>query len=331
MKEFKKNKQQHFICEECNRTFVKKDGLSKHVRLVHHGQKIYYDKWLKENNEGYCKICGNETIFVGFKNGYKKCCCKKCSINYTHKQIIKANLKLYGVENVFQSEKIKQKIKQTCIKKYGVEYSLQNLKIRQKGNQTKKEKYGNENYHNLEKSKLTCLNKYGHENFAHGTNQQKVKDTMMYRYGVENAFQSKNIQEKYKNTCLKKYGVENPSQNSIIYEKQQKAGFCAKKYNTNIFYRGQNEFDFLEKYYLMFSDMINAKPIKYFFENKSHIYFPDFYISKLNLIIEIKSSYYYEKFKQKCDAKQNAVLASGFNYIMIIDKDYTLFESLLNK
>ena len=48
-------------------------------------------------------------------------------------------------------------------------------------------------------------------------------------------------------------------------------------------------------------------------------------------MIEIKSSYYYKKFKEKCDAKQSAAIAVGYNYIMIVDKDYTNFNNFLNK
>lgn len=48
---------------------------------------------------------------------------------------------------------------------------------------------------------------------------EKVKKTTLERYGVENAFQSKEIQEKQKKTCIKKYGVENVFQNEEIKDK----------------------------------------------------------------------------------------------------------------
>jgi hypothetical protein len=46
--------------------------------------------------------------------------------------------------------------------------------------------------------------------------------TNMERYGVENAFQSKELQEKSKRTMLERYGVEHPAQNKDILEKQKK-------------------------------------------------------------------------------------------------------------
>ena len=51
----------------------------------------------------------------------------------------------YGVDNVFQSEEIKQKIKETCIKKYGSETCARNKDVRAKYKQTCLEKYGVEN------------------------------------------------------------------------------------------------------------------------------------------------------------------------------------------
>ena len=64
MKEFKKNQEGHFICEECRKNYVKKDGLSKHINLLHNGVKAYYDKWLKDKNEGKCKICNNQISLI---------------------------------------------------------------------------------------------------------------------------------------------------------------------------------------------------------------------------------------------------------------------------
>jgi len=148
----------------------------------------------------------------------------------------------------------------------------------------------------------------------------------MNKYGVINISQLKETQRKIKNTHLKKYGVEHPMQNTQYFEKTQRNNFLAKKYkNTNIYYRGSYELDFLEKYYNKFIDIKNASSIKYMLNNKEHIYFPDFYIPSLNIIIEIKSSYYLKKYKDKCIAKQIATETQGFKYILIIDKNYSTF------
>jgi len=71
MKEFRKNQEGLFICEECNKTFNNCQQLSRHIHFKHNGQKQYFDKWIKEEIEELCKICNKETKFLGIKwNGY---------------------------------------------------------------------------------------------------------------------------------------------------------------------------------------------------------------------------------------------------------------------
>lgn len=72
-----------------------------------------------------------------------------------------------------------------------------------------------------------------------------------------------------------------------------------------------------------------APVIKYKFNEKNKFYFPDFYIPSLNLIVEIKNSYLYNKDKDQIIAKEKATIASDFQYIIIIDKNYTQFETML--
>jgi uncharacterized C2H2 Zn-finger protein len=304
MKEFRKNKQGLFICEECNRLFIYKKGLSKHVNKFHI-LKEYYDKWIKEEGEGICKICGNPTKFTGLKRLYLICCSKNCSDKYRYLRIEEENTKKYGLKNSYQREDIKEKIKKTNLKKYGVKCPLQNNEIIKKTKITKLKKYGDENYKNYKKQKQTKKEKYGNENY--------------------------NNIEKFKKPSLQKYGFENPNQNLKVFCKGEKTRFHSYNYlSTNIHYRGNYELDFLEKYYNKL-DIQNAPFIKYFFENKNKIYFPDFYISSLNLIVEIKNSYLAKKDKKIIEAKRKATIANGFNYIMIINKNYIMFENLISK
>jgi len=130
-------------------------------------------------------------------------------------------------------------------------------------------------------------------------------------------------------TCIEKYGVKNVQQNKEVFEKQQKTAKCSFQFkNTNIHYRASYELDFLEKYYNMFSDIQNAPFIKYKFKNKNKIYFPDFFIPSLNLIVEIKNSYLAKRFKTQLVAKKKATITNGFNYIMITNKHYNKFNKL---
>jgi len=70
------------------------------------------------------------------------------------------------------------------------------------------------------KVKNTNLIKYGVENpWQSKEVKEKIKQTNLNRYGVENPNQSKKIKEKIKQTNLDRYGVENPWQSEEVKEK----------------------------------------------------------------------------------------------------------------
>ena len=80
MKKFRKNKDGLFICEECGKMWKNLKSLSIHIRHSHNEEyKKYYDKWIKEHNDGKCKICNKNTEFIVFSIGYKNCCSTKCT------------------------------------------------------------------------------------------------------------------------------------------------------------------------------------------------------------------------------------------------------------
>jgi hypothetical protein len=195
--------------------------------------------------------------------------------------------------------------------------------ISDKGRQTKLKRYADKNYNNMYKNKLTKLENYGDINY---NNREKQKQTKLKRYGDKNY----NNITKYKETCLKRYGVENPLQNKQIFEKVQKAAFHRHRFkNTNLTYQGSYELDFLEKFY----DKINIEngpSIPYLFEGKNKVYHSDFYIPSLNLVVEIKSIYVLEtQGKLITKAKKDYTIIGGFTYVLILEKDYTKFKTLL--
>ena len=224
----------------------------------------------------------------------------------------KTNLEKYGVENVFQNDFIKSKIKITNLEKYGFEYPLQNNEIQNRQKNTNLERYGVE--YIMQDNQF--LNK-------------RVK-TYIKNYGFVNPMQSNYIKNKSKNTCIERYGVESPMQSVIIFNKQQKSGLKTKKHEkSNLSYQGTYELDFLEKYY----DNIRIEkinPIKYFLNENEHYYHPDFYLPDYNLIIEIKSSYTYNYDLNKNLAKEEYSINSGYKFLFIIDKYYNDFESYIS-
>jgi hypothetical protein len=211
---------------------------------------------------------------------------------------------------------------QTCSKKCERKISVKKTYI------TKKNKYGDSKYNNSRKIRETNLEKYGFITPAKNENiQNKIKKTNLEKYGVENVYQSDLIKNKIKKVYKSKYGVDNPMQNIGVFQKQQSSSFKSFKYD-GINYRGSYELDFLQKYKNL--AILNAPSIKYSIDNKEFIYFPDFYLPRLNLIIEIKSTWILKKQGvKKVEIKKNATVKKGFNYLMILDKKYNEFEKLI--
>ena len=140
-----------------------------------------------------------------------------------------------------------------------------------------------------------------------------------------------------KETYQKKYNVSHPMHLSEFALKQSK--YCRKEFSfpdsnkvhylqgyepnalTKLLAEGYIESDF---------DFDNIPTIKYFWskekdgDGKFHIYHPDFYIPKENLIIEVKSSYTLDGNGKRKDwgyrnkLKEEACLLFGYNFRLMI-------------
>jgi len=201
-------------------------------------------------------------------------------------------------------------IEKSNLKNYGIKNVYQLEKIKRKRNKTMKTKYGAEQTSN---SKLL---------------KNKREKTMLKKYGSKSFTSTNEFQEKRKQTCIKKFGFENNSQNRIEFEKMQKCAFKLHQFkDTNLTYQGSYELDFLEKYYNKI-DIKNGPSVSYLFEGENKVYHSDFYIPSKNLVVEIKNSYLSERDKEQIKAKERATISNGFNYIIIIDKNYKDFNIL---
>ena len=305
----------------------------------------------------------NDIIYFSYLRNLKnnKYYCKKCS--YIRGDA--TNIERYGFKHPTQSESVKEKTKLTNSEKYGCDYPTQNNDIKEKIKNTCLVKYGETSFMKTEvfrkeskksflensekirnKIENTCIDKYGFKspllspeikkkisnkkkekyNDINYNNREKYKKTCLEIFGYENPMSNFNIQDKLKKSIFEKYGVDFASQNEIIFEKMLKNGYKINKYK-DLYYQGSYELDFLEKYYYI--GIKRGKSIKYQFENTTHIYFPDFYFDKLNLIIEIKSSKWYQEHLNKNLIKQKTCQEQGYNFLFIIDKDYMVFDKLI--
>jgi len=300
-----------YHCKKCSGIRCKETNIDKYG--VDHPLKLdkFKDKIKKTNFKKYGVEYTMQNIEV--KNKYKKTILEKYGTSeYMQtddfkEKSINTLMKKYGVDSPLKNEKIKKKVENTCLERYQSKSPLSSKIIIDKISKTKNEKYNDKNYNNRNKYKETCLEKYG----------------------FENPMQNDTIKKKLSNIIFEKDGVYSPAQNIDVYQKMMKNGLHIYKFkDTDIYYQGEYELDFLNKYFEHI-EIKRGSSIKYFFNNKECIYFPDFYNEKLNLIIEIKSSYWYDKHKDKNIAKQLACKEQGYNFIFIIDKNYDIFSKIV--
>ena len=116
---------------------------------------------------------------IDWYNGHNNTGMAFGTLNFIEKTI-STNLQKYGVECVFQSDIIKDKINQTKLEKY----DNATFTNPEKSKQTKLEKYGNENYNNREKANKTNLERHGKNGIAKFTNEAIFRN-----HGVYNASQ----------------------------------------------------------------------------------------------------------------------------------------------
>ena len=83
-----------------------------------------------------------------------------------------------------------------------------------------------------QKIKQTCLEKYGVDNYAKSKeSKEKVKQTCLKKYGVEYSWQSNECKQKITQTCLEKYGVDSPLKSKEIRNKCKLT--CLEKYGVD--------------------------------------------------------------------------------------------------
>ena len=294
-------------------------------------QKIFLTFKLMKNNITEIPICGfndckKQKMVVKVSGELSNGCCRSHAMQNT-------NIEKYGVNNVTKIKEVRDKQKQTCLKRYGVDNPSKNKVIRNTQKQTCLKRYGvlypQQSELIKEKTKVKNISNHGFEWNMQSTNcLNKRKITYLKKYGVDHPLKSDFIKEKIKETNLLVYGYSNPMQHPDIADKQQKNAFKLKEYiwatGEVSLLQGHEPIVLteLEKKGYKFSDVITNKrdmpEIWYYFNNKKHRYYPDFYIPEENKIIEVKSEYTYNMEVERNEAKFSAVKAKGFDFILEI-------------
>lgn len=309
---------------------------------------------VKHSHKCQYELCANIAVKDKYGN-YKKYCCNECkkigtnakfAVTYANKDMNailekrKTTNKIkYGVANVAQADFVRDKLRitttdtaeirtrktiETNLKNHGVEStnSLQSVKDKKKSNYL--EKHGVD--HQLKRSDIAAsVSKKNSENAKERLAKSHI--TNLEKYGCENPSSNADVQAKRTETMIERFGVENCSQNAEIHEKKMKSSYLAHDYTlpSGKIIRvqgGEGEaIDILLKTYaendMVFSDG-NRPTVIYDLNGVNHYYFPDIYIPKENLIIEVKSKYTYEHNRTMTEAKRAGCIKSGYNYRFMI-------------
>lgn len=265
-----------------------------------------------------CKQCGAE-----FKTSPKKLAmsgflCKRCKISNTKKsfsedtkkEILKKReqtcIAKYGVSNVFKSDEIKDKIKDSLQNIYGVQ-NAQELQTRpnyvKKADRVKKaskEIAFGENKVALQDLKISKWDK--RTDSERSEILEKRKSTNREKYGTDFAQQSDIVKEHYKQNSLQRWGVSNPSRSPIVRAKAEQT--CRERYGTKhpsnscYLYKDQTFDSSWELALWIYAEdhdiNIEREPVslQYTFNGEIHTYYPDFRFG--NRLLEIKGPQFFD-------------------------------------
>jgi len=176
---------------------------------------------------------------------------------------------------------------------------------------------------NIERMKETFMNKYGVENAAQNEGvKKKINDSFQTKFGGHPK-RNKEVQEKWKATCLEKYGGH-PNQNIDVQARSEATSFKHKDYvmpSGKIVKIQGYEDRALDELLQMFPEdeiavgRANVPTVKYVCnEGVNRTYFPDFYIKSLNTILEVKSEWTIRLSTCRLKEKANAVVKAGYRF-----------------
>lgn len=150
-----------------------------------------------------CPVCGKTIEF--YDGEFKKHCSAKCSANdkVTRDKCKQTCKEKYGIDNVFQSADVIEKIKNTNLERYGETSYVKTDEYKNRVKQTNLEKYGVEYAIQSEIVK------------------DKIKQTNLEKYRVENVSQSDAIKEKETGIIFRKIWGTLYISKQIIFRKNQ--------------------------------------------------------------------------------------------------------------
>lgn len=226
------------ILDYLNNRYKDSDGIEETLKRIELG--------IDEKPKCALPGCNNPVTFIGRKRAlFSKFCCPTHSAQSkeTREKCKKTNKEHWGTENVYDSEKYRQKM----LNEFGVEYLWHRDDIKEKRNMTCLERYGTiyptQIKEIMDKVRQTTFERYGEEcmfnipevfELAHSTETiQKIQETNMNRYGCISPWGSDEVQRKIAETNKERYGEECILNLPEVKEKAHSPEAIQKQKETN--------------------------------------------------------------------------------------------------
>lgn len=201
------------ICKECGKVFIPTNANQHYCADTHYRP---------------CPVCGKPvpvTNYGDLKSGVRRTCSSKCYRKYL---------------SIKSSESHPQQLPKysTCVI-CGREFELQwpytqkTCSSACRGTYRKESGIAKKAY---EKTKQTCMSKYGYSNPGEVPEiQRRVESTCLERYGAERVLKLKEFQDKAVETTRKHYRVDYPAQSSAVQDRMKAATYA--KYGVDNYFR----------------------------------------------------------------------------------------------
>ena len=280
------------VCNECEKdkngvVCYNKKLLDKCMERDNASIEDEYNKLYREISLKFKCSCGNEWVKTFRRIHENGAFCNECNEKNKRIKTNSTNLERYGTTCSLSAPLVKDKVKAINLERRGVEYPTQCKEVK-----------------------------------------DKVKATNLERLGVEYPTQSKEVMKKVKATNLERLGVEYTMQSSEVMEKQIKSSYSKKEYTfpsgNKIKVQGYEPLALdilINKWKVEENDIITERtkvPEIWWKdkEDKSHRYYPDIFIPSKNLIIEVKSTWTYQKDKSNTQYKLIGSKELGYSTLL---------------
>lgn len=317
------------ICQKENEKFLNSliDMTNFLPKETHLRFRFNYLKEGYANKPKNCKEC--DKLLIDVKNTFCSSVCSNVNVDQVRKMKSTWNNKSENEINKIQSKR-----KSTNINKYGVDIASKLPEVIEKNKQSHINNWGDYAMRTNEivtKRNETCIERYGGVGMGSDELFSKMKNTNIEKYGVEYYSTTNDWYDKCVNSALKKYGKKWVSKVDSINVKQQYGGYSYHyfEFPSGKVVRVQGyEPKVLTKLVIDYEEsdiIVGVQNIideigffHYEYEGETHRYYPDIYIKSENRVIEVKSTYTFNKEKEKNLLKRDSVINRNINFKFII-------------